>query len=144
MPVFDLARRLRVMWRTTNVIHALAIEIVSQVGGDVGRAVIAEQPWLVHDHGLIAARGLQSQFQRVGDILGFHRGAELPGDDVTAVIVKDGAEIEPAPANDLEISEVRLPELVQPGCLVPELIGRADHHMGRCSDKIRGAKNAID
>lgn len=52
---------MRMMWRTVNVIHALVIEIVSEVVGDVGSAVahwawttgafngqLVEQPWLVH------------------------------------------------------------------------------------------------
>ena len=45
-------------------------------------------------------------------------------------IVEDRAEIEPSPADDLEIGEVRLPEFIRAGCLVPELISRPDHHMG--------------
>ena len=58
---------------------------------------------------LIANRSLQCQIQRVGHVAGLHRGAELPGDDVTAVVVEDGREVEPAPADDLEIGEVGFP-----------------------------------
>ena len=45
VPAFDLALGLRMVRRTADVIHALFIEIVGQIGGDVGRAVIAEAQW---------------------------------------------------------------------------------------------------
>jgi len=60
-----------------------------------------------------------------------------------AVVVEDRAEIEPAPADHLEIGEVGLPELVRAACFVPELVGGPDHHMGWCRDQILGAEDAI-
>ena len=125
------------------MIHAFALKIVGKIGGDVGRTVVAEKPGLLHHRCPIAARGLQRQVQRVGNILGLHRGAELPSDDVAAVVVEDRGQIEPAPADNLEIGEVRLPQLVRSGCLVAELIGRADHHMGRSCDQVFGFEKAI-
>ena len=38
----DFDTRVRVMWRATDVIDALALEIFGQIGRDVGRTVIAE------------------------------------------------------------------------------------------------------
>ena len=77
--------------RTANVIHALVVKIVGQIGGDVGRAVangrsdqwrnhwqLAEQPRLVYDGRAVAARSVRCQLQRIGDIRSLHRGAELP------------------------------------------------------------------
>ena len=58
--------------------------------------------------------------------MGSHVRAKLPRDDVTAVIVEDRAEIEPAPADDLEIGEVGLPKLVDGRRLVFELVCRFD------------------
>lgn len=55
MPALDLALGLRVIGCTTNVAHALILEPFSQIAGDVGGAVIAEQPGLVYDLGAIAA-----------------------------------------------------------------------------------------
>ena len=52
---FDFALGLRMVRRTANMIHAFVIEIVGQIGGDVGRAIIAEQPRFVHNGCLIAA-----------------------------------------------------------------------------------------
>jgi hypothetical protein len=50
----------------------------------------------VQDRRLIAARSLQRQVQRVGDIARLHRRAKLPGDDVAAEVVEDGGQVEPA------------------------------------------------
>jgi len=143
MPPFDLALGLGVMWRTTNVIHAFVLKIVCEIGCHIGRAVVAKQPGLIHDLGLIAARGFQRQIQRVSDILGFHRCAKLPSNDVAAVVIKDCGQVEPAPADDLQVGKVSLPEFVRPGSLVAELIGRADHHMGRRRDQVFGLEKAI-
>ncbi len=43
----------------------------------------------MHHRSLIQPGSLQSQLQRVGDVLGFHRGAELPGNDVAREVVED-------------------------------------------------------
>ena len=46
--------------------------------------------------------------------------------------------IEPAPADDLEVGEVGLPQLVR-GCgLVAELIGCLDDDEGRAGDQVVG------
>jgi hypothetical protein len=50
---------------------------------------------------LIAARSLQSQVECVCNILRPHVGAELPRDDISAVIVQNCAEIEPTPTDNL-------------------------------------------
>ena len=50
-----LALGLRVIRRATDMIHTLAVEPFSQIAGDVGRTIIAEQPRLVGDLGAIAA-----------------------------------------------------------------------------------------
>ena len=112
VPAFDLALGLWMVRRTANVIHALVLEISGKIRGDVRRAIVAEQPRFLNDRRVVAARRLQRQFQRVGDVHSLYRGAGLPGDDVAAVVVEDGAEIEPAPTDDLQVREVSLPELV--------------------------------
>ena len=55
MPAFDLALRLRMIWSAPDVVHALLFEPVSKIAGYIGRAVIAEQPRLVDNVGVIAA-----------------------------------------------------------------------------------------
>ena len=73
---------------------------------------------------------MSAHLQCIGDVLGFHRGAQLPGDDVTREVVEDGREIEPSPADDLQVREVGLPELIDGGRLVFKLIGRLHHDEG--------------
>ena len=36
MPSLDLALGLGMVWRTTHMIHAFVLKIVSQIGGDIG------------------------------------------------------------------------------------------------------------
>ena len=59
--------------------------------------------------GLVAARSCQGQLDRVGDVFSTDICAQLPGDDVVAVIVQDRAQIIPTAADDLEVGEVGLP-----------------------------------
>jgi hypothetical protein len=42
------------------------------------------------------------------------------------IVIEDGGEIVPPPADHLGIGEIGLPELVGRSCLVPELIGSLD------------------
>jgi hypothetical protein len=55
------------------------------------------------------------------------------------MVVEDCREIEPAPADDLEVGEVGLPQLVRRGGLVPELLGGLDHDEGRAGDQVMRA-----
>lgn len=43
----------------------------------------------------------------IGYIRCLHRRAEPPGDDVAAVVIEDSREVEPAPADDLQVDESR-------------------------------------
>ena len=76
--------------------------------------------------------------------LGLHRRAELPGDDEAREVVEHGREIVPAPAGDLEIGEVGLPELVGRRGLVLELVGRLDDDVGRAGDEVVRLEQPID
>ena len=106
-----------------HVIHTVVVKPFRKVGGDVARTVVAQQARLVDDAGLITARRGERHLQCVGDVFGFHGGAQLPGDDVSREVIENGRQIEPAPPDDLEIREVGLPELIDGRGLVPELIG---------------------
>ena len=123
---------------------SLAVEPFGQIGRDVRRAVVGQQPWPVDDRRLVEARGLQRQVQRGGDVLGLHGRAQLPGDDVAREVVEHGRQIEPAPADDLQIGEVGLPELVGRRGLVLELVGRLHDDEGRAGDQIMRLQQAID
>jgi hypothetical protein len=105
VPTLDLALGLRMVRCAADVSHPLVDEPIREVAGDVGRAVIAEQPWLVDDLDPVAARCLQGQLEGLRHIVRPHGRAQLPGDDVAGVVVEDGRQIEPAPADDLEVGE---------------------------------------
>ena len=55
MPALDLALGLRVIGCAADVVHTVALEPFSQITGDIGRAIIAEQSRLVEDVDAIAA-----------------------------------------------------------------------------------------
>ena len=80
----------------------------------------------------------------MGDVIGPHGRAQLPGDDVAREVIEDGGEIEPSPADDLEVGEVGLPELVGGRGLVLELVGRLDDDEGRTGDQVVGLEQPID
>ena len=82
MPALDFALRLRMARRAADMIHVVIAEPCCQIARDVGRAIVREQPRPMDNVDLIQTGGLQHQFQRLCDILGLHRRAELPGDDV--------------------------------------------------------------
>ena len=87
---------------------------------------------------LIAARRLQCEVQCVRHVFSPHVGAELPRDDVAAVVIENRAEIEPAPTENLDIGEVSLPKLVDGRRLVLELIGSLQDDEGGAGDQIMG------
>ena len=47
VPSFDFALGLRMVWCPADVSHLFAAEVVGKVLGDVGTAIVAEQPWFV-------------------------------------------------------------------------------------------------
>ena len=92
----------------------------------------------------IEPRGRKRQVERVLHIACRHARAELPGDDVAGEVIEHGGEIEPAPADHLQIGEVGLPELVGCSRLLLELIGRFHHDEGRAGDQIVGFQKPVN
>ena len=83
---------------------------------------------------LIAARCLQGKVQRIRNIAGLHGRAQLPGDDIARVVIKDRRQIHPAPADDLQIGEVGLPKLIDGACFVSKLISGLDNDERRAGN----------
>jgi hypothetical protein len=108
MPALDLALGLGMHRSAAHMAHFPGLDIFRQFTRDVARAIIRQQPRLVQHRCAVATRGLEREVQRVGDILGSHVGAQLPGDDVAREVVEHGRQIDPAPANDLEWSRKRM------------------------------------
>ena len=98
----------------------------------------------MHDGDVIKARCRQCLVERGRDVGGAHRGTKPPGHDVAREVVEHGRQIVPAPAGDLEVGEVGLPELVDGGGLVLELVRRLDHHIGRAGDEVVRLQQPID
>ena len=131
MPAFDFALGLRVERCAPNMCHVLTFQPFCQIARDVTGSVVTEQTWHVANDGLAATRRRQRQFDRIGHVLSAHVRAEFPRDDVAAVVIQDRAEIIPTPADDLEVGEVRLPQLINPSRLIFELTGGFDHDEAR-------------
>src|SRR4051812_44418955 len=81
MPALDLALRLWVIRCATDMLDAPAVEPFGQIAGDIGGTIVGQQPRAVYDRDLIEPGGRQRQVERLSDISGPHRGAELPGDE---------------------------------------------------------------
>ena len=72
-----------------------------------------------------------------------HVGAKLPRDDVTAVIVENCAEIDSNQSDELKIGEYGLPELVNCGSFVCELVCALDHNAGWACNLFRCLEDPI-
>ena len=86
-------------------------------------------------HGAIVPIAAATPF---GNILGPHRAAQLPGDDVTREVIQHDRQLHQAPPDDLEVGEVRLPHLVRARGLGVEAIRRLDHDIGRAGNQVMG------
>src|SRR6202795_3324679 len=71
--------------------------------------------------------------------------AHMVGPSLQATMKREKRrQIIPAPASNLEVGDVRLPELVDGGGLVLELLCRLDHHIGRAGDQVVRLQQPID
>ena len=82
VPALDLALRHGMVRPAAGVGHAIVLEPVGQLAGDIGWSIIAEQSWSVTDLHSVEPCGFERDLQGGGDIGRGHGGAELPGDDV--------------------------------------------------------------
>jgi hypothetical protein len=104
----DLAPDHRMIGRATDVFDVAGTKPFGEVACDIAGAVVGQEPWSIGRRGLVQPAGLQRQVERGGDILGLHRGAQLPGDDVAGKVVEHGRQVEPAPTDHLQIGEIGL------------------------------------
>src|SRR3954454_4234305 len=144
MPAFDLALGLGMVGRTADVLHALAVQPCSEIGGNVGRTIVRQQSRPVNDGDVVEAGSRQGAIEGGCYLLGPHGRTEFPGDDETGEVVEHGGEIIPAPADDLEAGEVGLPQLVGRRGLVLELLGRLDDDVGGAGDQVVRFQQSID
>jgi len=86
----------------------------------------------------------QSQVQRHFDILSGHGLAEPPGDNITGIVIQYGRQIIPAPADNLQIGKIGLPELIDPAGRMFKLIFGRDQAIGRRGDQVVSLEDPID
>ena len=65
--------------------------------------------------------------QRRRDVGGPHRCPPQPGDDVPGIVIKHRRQGVPAPADDLPVRELGLPERMRPPGRMPKRRGRRQH-----------------
>ena len=128
---------------TPDVGHALVFKPLRQLTCDAARAVVAQEARTVPHPHPVEPRGGQCRIQGGSDILGLHRGAEPPGHHEAGEVVEHGGQVVPAPAGNLEIGEVRLPELVRGRGLVGEFVGGLHDDAGRAGDQVLGLQEAV-
>ena len=97
----------------------------------------------MNDVNVVTTRRPKSEIQCVRHVFSPHVGAKLPGDDVAAVIVEDGAEIEPAPSQNFDLGKVCLPELIDRCGFVFRLAGRLDDNESWAGDQIMCLEDPI-
>src|SRR5260370_31603635 len=73
-----------------------------------------------------------------------HGRAQLPGQDVAREVIEHSGQVEPAPADDLEVGEVGLPKLVWSGSRISEAIGRLHQDEGRAGDQAMALQEPIN
>ena len=79
MPALDLALGLGMARGAADMAHLFGLDIFRQFAHDAVGAIVAQQSGLVDYGGAVAAGSCKGDIQRIGDILGPHVGAQLPG-----------------------------------------------------------------
>jgi hypothetical protein len=114
MVALDLALGLGMVGCAANVVHLVMLEILFQRIRNKGRAIIRQQPGAMANFDVLDTRFCHGDIEGFLDIGAAHGGSQSPGEDVARIVVQHGAEIVIAPIDDLELSEVGLPQFVDP------------------------------
>ena len=61
---------------------------------------------------VVSPGNIRGQIECALDIICFHRRTEFPGENIPRVIVHHRREIVPAPADNVDVRKIRLPELM--------------------------------
>src|SRR5215471_3534825 len=112
MVAFNLALGHWVVRRRARMFHMVLFQKGSQLSRDITRTIVREQPGAMLDESLVQSRGGERYEQGLLHIRGSHGGRQFPSDDVPREVIQHRGEIVPAPALDLEVGEVRLPQFM--------------------------------
>lgn len=77
-------------------------------------------------------------------ILGLRGAEKLLGDDVAGEVVEHGGQINPTPANDVEVGEVCLPDLVGVGSLSIRSAQGTNHDISYSGSEVLGIEQAVN
>ena len=103
--------------------HAVVAKPVSKLAGYVAGSIIGEQSRFLPNLRLVATGCLQGKVQALGHVAADHAGAKPRGNNVAQKVVQYRRQVNPAPANHLQVGKIRLPLLVDGGDLVLKLAG---------------------
>ena len=123
---------------------AAFLEVSLEFAREVAGTVVTQEPRPMPDPDLIDSCGGQSMIQDLFHIAGVHGGEELPGDDVAGEGVEHGGQVAPAPADDLEVGEVGLPELMHPASGIFEAVIGLNQDVGRTGNQVVGLEDPVD
>jgi hypothetical protein len=126
------------------MVHLLPFEKPGQVSGEICGAIVREQPRPMTHPDRFQPSLVQCQLQGLFNVLRLHTAGEPTGNDVAGVIVQDGGQVIPAPVvEDLELGEVRLPQLMYSPCGLFELVAGRHHLEDRALDQVKALQDAI-
>src|SRR5260370_1081448 len=111
---------------------------------DDAAGVVSRWCWGLPAPDAVQAGTAEGHGQGVGDIGCGHGGAQLPGQDVAREVIEHGRQIEPAPADHPQVSEISLPELIGCGGWLSEGVGRLHQDEGGTGNQIMRLQEPID
>ena len=86
----------------------------------------------------------QGDRQSVRDIGRGHGRAQLPGQDVAREVIEHGRQVKPTPADDPQVSEIGLPELIGSSRWLGEGVGRLHQDEGGAGDQVVCLQEPVD
>lgn len=130
---FNLSLCLRMIRPAVYLLHLIIVfQIGFQFRSDIARTVIRQQSriWLGNQSGFY-----NSPVYGSFDILGFHGRTKFPVHDITAVIIQNGTQILPTPAQDFKAGKISLLYLMYKACFVGKFIGCTQENVGWCRNE---------
>ena len=124
--------------------QAMFIQPGGESSRQVGWSVIAKQPWTLLHSGGIETGGVARQVRGLSDVGSCYRRTGSPSRDVAREVIEHGRQIEPAPADDQQVGEISLPQLVYPCGRVTEVVGGLEQNEGRAGDEASRLQQSLD
>jgi len=124
--------------------HAIFLQIVGEFARDITGAVITQQPGPVPDFNLAQPGKLQRIIQCGGHIAGAHAGTQSPGGDKSRKVIQYRRQVIPSPADNLEVGEIGLPQLIHALARVLECLSGLHQDIRRAGYQIPGLQHPVN